>query len=160
MKSAFIYFQAKVSECGKYCDPECLPRMLNSDEIGIGYICTAFEFDKSLQSETDKSGNILTLRCQQCLDAEIKNSVGAVLAYTTTGHHRVCGTTIGADGSGTFAVIFHGNAESADVAARKYISDMEKGGYRLREVLLIPNEELYSGPAIEHVTISKDEVSG
>lgn len=68
--------------------------------------------------------------------------LGGVLSYTTTGHRRVCGNTIGANGCGDFCIVFLGDREQAEVKARDYLREMEANGYRITAAIFVPNDEL------------------
>lgn len=68
--------------------------------------------------------------------------LGGVLSYTTTGHRRVCGNTIGANGCGDFCIVFLGDREQAETKARDYLRNMEKNGYRITAAIFVPNDEL------------------
>jgi len=67
--------------------------------------------------------------------------LGGVLSYTTTGHRRVCGNTIGANGCGDFCIVFLGDREQAETKARDYLRNMEKNGYRITAAIFVPNDE-------------------
>jgi len=73
--------------------------------------------------------------------------LGAVLTYSTTGRAGVHGMTIGANGSGDYAVIFMGAANEAEAAAREYVRRLERAGYLLKSATLVVNEpSVFSEP--------------
>lgn len=74
--------------------------------------------------------------------------LGAVLTYSTSGHARPCGQTMGANGAGDFALLIYGKPHEAEAAARKHIQELEASGYRIKTATLVTNEECYSGPQI------------
>lgn len=77
--------------------------------------------------------------------------LGAVLTYSTTGHNKPCGQTVGANGAGDFAVLIYGTPEEAWKLARDHIECLERAGYKIDEALIVPNYEGYSGPFITTV---------
>lgn len=83
--------------------------------------------------------------------------IGGILCYSTTGHMRACGQTIGANGRGEFAIILLGTPEQADVKAREIIGGMKADGYRFSSVVFVPNDELasYSGNPLKIEDASK-----
>lgn len=74
--------------------------------------------------------------------------LGAVLTYSTTGHNKPCGQTIGANGAGDFAILIYGTPEEAWELARDHLKRLERSGYKIDEALIVPNYEGYSGPFI------------
>lgn len=74
-------------------------------------------------------------------------NIGAVLAYTVKPRAGVYGATMGADGSGDFAVVFLGTeAQGADAAAL-YVRALEQSGARLANAVIM-HGDLYAGRAI------------
>jgi len=71
---------------------------------------------------------------------EIEN-IGAVLSYSTAGHSRACGQTVGGNGSGDYSVIFMGNPDDAEEKARQYIRDIERSGYRITQTIITANND-------------------
>ena len=74
--------------------------------------------------------------------------LGAVLTYRTTGHNRPCGQTIGANGLGEYVVLITGDPVDAEQAAREYLRNLERNGYRITEAILVTNEDAYAGKPI------------
>ncbi len=74
--------------------------------------------------------------------AMLSELLGGVLSYTTTGHRRVCGNAIGANGCGDFCIVFLGDREQAETKARDYLRNMEKNGYKITTAIFVPNDEL------------------
>ena len=77
--------------------------------------------------------------------------IGGVLTYEIKSSGRVCGNTIGADGSGEFAVVIEGTPDVADQWARDYLRKMEASGVRLGRILFVSGHETYSGCPIQTV---------
>lgn len=77
--------------------------------------------------------------------------LGAVLTYTSSGRSGVHGMTMGADGSGNFAVLFMGNSADAENAATEYLRRLQRAGYRISAAHIVPNEQLFTGTAIRVV---------
>lgn len=74
-------------------------------------------------------------------------NIGAVLAYTVKPSRGVCGSTIGADGSGDFAVVFLGSEEDGANAAARYVRSLEQSGKRLSNAVIM-HGDIYSGRTI------------
>lgn len=72
---------------------------------------------------------------------ELLKQVGGILTYRTSGHRRPCGQTVGADGSGTFCIIFSGSPEDAEDKARAYIRKLELDTYVIENVLFVANDD-------------------
>ena len=85
--------------------------------------------------------------------------IGGVLTYEIKSGGLICGNTIGADGSGEFAVVIEGSPEVADQWARDYLRKLEASGVRLGRILFVLGHETYSGCPIQTVTPNA-EVSG
>lgn len=73
--------------------------------------------------------------------AMLSELLGGVLSYSTAGHRRPCGQTIGANGCGDFCIVFLGDREQAETKARDYLRNMEKNGYRITQAIFVPNDE-------------------
>ena len=86
--------------------------------------------------------------------------LGAVLTYRTTGHNRPCGQTIGANGLGEYVVLITGDPDHAYQAAREYLRDLERNGYRITEAILVTNEDAYSGKPISVIHAPNVEGNG
>ena len=70
--------------------------------------------------------------------------LGAVLSYSTTGHNKPFGQTIGANGCGDFSVLIKGAPDDAEDIARQYLKDLERDGYRITHAIITRNDELAS----------------
>ena len=77
--------------------------------------------------------------------SELSAGLGAVLTYRNDGRAGVGGQQVGADGAGTYAVLFMGDPYEAAGAAREYVSRLRG---RIRDVVVVTNEPMYLGPAI------------
>lgn len=78
--------------------------------------------------------------------------IGAVLTWTDTGHRGACGQTVGADGAGVYAVVFHAcTAEEASEAARQYVREKLSHLVRIRSITVVTAEEQYGGSHIMEV---------
>ncbi len=77
--------------------------------------------------------------------------IGGVLTYEIKSGGRICGNTIGADGSGEFAVVIEGSPDVADQWARDYLRKLEASGVRLGRILFVSGHETYSGCQIQTV---------
>ena len=77
----------------------------------------------------------------------------AVLTYKDRGYKGVGGQTVGADGSGEYAVIFDAEtAEKAGEAAAKYIREIDRAHPgRISEVHLVYGEG-YMGPFVKRIS--------
>lgn len=80
-----------------------------------------------------------------------EHELGAVLTYTSSGRSGVHGMTIGADGSGNFAVLFIGTSAEAENAATEYLRRLRRAGYRISAAHIVPNEQLFTGTTIRVV---------
>lgn len=83
--------------------------------------------------------------------SEFCAGLGAVLTYTSNGRSGVHGMTIGADGSGDFAVLFMGTWADSESAAAEYLSRLQQAGYRISTAHIVPNERLFSGTSVRVV---------
>jgi len=70
--------------------------------------------------------------------------LGGVLSYSTTGHNRPCGQTIGANGAGDFCLLITGNPQRAEVKAREYLRNLESRGYRITAAIFTPYDAMAS----------------
>lgn len=71
--------------------------------------------------------------------------IGGVLTYKNLGTRNVCGSTIGADGSGEFAFVIEGSADDAWQWAKAHLARVECPRNRIVEVRLVLAEEGYGG---------------
>jgi len=70
--------------------------------------------------------------------------IGTVLTYEHTGIRGACGQTVGADGRGTYAVVFLGeNTEETEIAARAYVKMWLQQAY-VKHIHLVSASEEYS----------------
>jgi len=79
--------------------------------------------------------------------------IGGILIYETSGRGGICGTTVGADGAGTFSLVIYGSSEDAETYIRDYLTRMKEFGYRDLKFMMVLNEELFVGPAIKQVVL-------
>jgi hypothetical protein len=81
-------------------------------------------------------------------------NVGGVLSYSTAGHTKACGQVIGANGAGTFCVIFVASPEDAAEMARQHIRKLEREGHAGITALFAPNDDTagYHGNPISVVS--------
>ena len=77
--------------------------------------------------------------------------LGAVLTYTSNGRSGVHGMTIGADGSGDFAVLFMGTWADSESSAAEYLSRLHQAGYRISTAHIVPNQRRFSGDSVRVV---------
>lgn len=77
--------------------------------------------------------------------------IGGVLTYEIKSGGRICGNTIGADGSGEFAVVIEGTPDAADQWARGYLRKLEASGVRFGRILFVSGHETYRGRPIQTV---------
>ena len=80
----------------------------------------------------------------------------AVLVYTSAGHSKPCGATVGANGAGDYATVYFGNSDLADQHAKEHIKKTVSAGHRLTNAILVDG---FSG---EHAltVINTDELKG
>lgn len=71
---------------------------------------------------------------------DLMQLLGGVLSYSTTGHNKPCGQTVGANGCGDYCILFGGTPDDADKKARDYIRSLERAGYKLTAVIFVPND--------------------
>lgn len=77
--------------------------------------------------------------------------IGGVLTYEIKSGGRICGNTIGADGSGEFAVIIEATPDVADQWARDHLRKLEASGVRIGRIVFVSGQETYSGRPIQTV---------
>ena len=81
-------------------------------------------------------------------EAELRDRLGAVLTYKTSGCRRAHGQTIGADGAGEFSVLFMGSPDDADTAAREYLAKMQRAGMTIQSAMVVRNEPHFLGDSV------------
>ncbi|VWD40263.1 hypothetical protein BLA17378_07990 [Burkholderia aenigmatica] len=107
----------------------------------------------NLVGETAKLRAELEAREADRLDAE-RPSV--VLTYSTKGHSRPCGQTMGANGCGEFVILYYGDIEAADKSARAHLAEMQRASYRFDWASIIrSDDEAYYGPVMTTVSLAK-----
>lgn len=74
--------------------------------------------------------------------------IGGVLIYEIKSGGRACGQTIGADGSGEFAVVIDGAADVAEQWAKYHLRKIEASGARLGRVVFVAAADCYMGQTI------------
>lgn len=74
--------------------------------------------------------------------------IGGVLTYEIKSGGRACGQTIGADGSGEFAVVINGAADVAEQWAKDHLRKIEVSGVRLGRIVFVAAADCYMGQAI------------
>lgn len=72
-----------------------------------------------------------------------KEIVG-ILFYESTGHNKSCGQTIGSNGSGSFCVVYYGDAEKANNDANELLNNLIKNGYGITHSAYVENNSLAS----------------
>lgn len=77
--------------------------------------------------------------------------IGGVLTYEIKAGGRACGQTIGADGSGEFAVVINGTPDVAEQWARDYMRKIEASGARLGRIVFVRSEKCFAGPTVLEV---------
>lgn len=83
--------------------------------------------------------------------------IGAIITYKNNGTHHPCGQTVGADGRGTWAIIF--NAETIELAekeAYQYIDKLKDYAEYLghiTEIHIITAEETFCGNGIQIIDV-------
>lgn len=79
--------------------------------------------------------------------------IGGIFVYSTNGHRRPCGQTVGANGAGDFAIVIYGTPEQAEAETRERVRAMEQSGLHLTEALFIPNDPdgCYSGNPLSFI---------
>lgn len=81
-----------------------------------------------------------------------------VLAYSTKGHNKPCGQTMGANGCGEFVTVYYGNIDAAERSARDHIYSLEKAGHCFNwAIVMRADEEAYRGPAMTFEEIERIE---
>lgn len=76
--------------------------------------------------------------------------IGAVLTIKTSGHHKPCGQTMGANGQGDYAWIIEGSPDEAAAWAEQRLRDMQAAGYTIDAVILVrSDDEVWAGKAMQ-----------
>ena len=76
--------------------------------------------------------------------------IGTVLTYEFLGTSGACGQTVGADGAGTYAVVFLGdNVEATEFAACQYANKLT----RIKNLHIVSASETYSGIPLRVVQV-------
>lgn len=96
----------------------------------------------------------------QVSQSELTEGLGAILTYTTLGHKRPCGQTIGANGAGEFAVLIYGAPDAAYDRAKSILDSLKRSGHRIEQASIVQNEEGYFGPVITTEHTSNAEITG
>lgn len=79
--------------------------------------------------------------------------ITAILAYRNKGYRGVCGTTVGADGQGFYAVVYRGlSFDAASNHARNLIRELDASKYQIGECLFVDALETVSGNTISIIT--------
>lgn len=84
--------------------------------------------------------------------------IGGVLTYEIKSGVKACGQTIGADGSGEFAIVIHGTAEFAAQWAKDFLRNVEASGARLGRVVFVAADECYAGNTVMVVTPNTNSI--
>lgn len=82
----------------------------------------------------------------------LTDGLGAVLTYHDRGG-GVGGQTLGANGAGWHAVLFHGAPDDAYDAAFQYVNKLRGSGHWLQDVCIVTNEQTFSGPTVRAVMV-------
>ena len=77
-----------------------------------------------------------------------KNKVAGILYYKVIGK-GIGGQQVGADGSGSFMIIFYGDINKAAKEVAKYVDALHKNFY-VKHVDYVENLDGYYGPCITH----------
>jgi hypothetical protein len=86
---------------------------------------------------------------------KIKKVVGAVLVYDLSASSGIHGQTVGADGSGSFAIAFLGDAEKCSIAAYRNQEEIQAFfKHRVRYVNIVTAEECYAGVPLSEITVN------
>ena len=79
--------------------------------------------------------------------------IGAVITYKHTGICGACGQTVGADGSGEYAVVIHGDdLDKVDCYVLAFISRYLLHPY-IKNIKIVSARETYSGNPITEVSL-------
>ena len=84
----------------------------------------------------------------------MKKQIGGILYYKSRGSKRICGTTIGADGSGSYALIIYGEIIEAETKAREIIHKLCQNE-TIEYVDFVSNEEGFFGSNIKEIEDGK-----
>ncbi len=79
--------------------------------------------------------------------------IGAILTFKHLGSGGIGGQMVGADGSGTFCVIFMGSPFVAETAAYEYARKLNRYGAGVRDVCIVAAHEGYSGIPISVIEV-------
>ena len=71
---------------------------------------------------------------------DLMQLLGGVLSYSTTGHNKPCGQTVGANGCGDYCILFCGTPDEAWRQSKDHIRELEKSGHKLTAVIFVPND--------------------
>lgn len=83
------------------------------------------------------------------------SSAAGVLAYTIKKTSGSVGQTIGADGSGSFAVIIHGSPFDAHEKASEHLRKIESQGMTVTNSIFVAGIEEYSGMPIKDADVNE-----
>jgi hypothetical protein len=79
-----------------------------------------------------------------------------VMAYSTKGHNKPCGQTMGANGCGEFVKVYYGDIDTAEREARDHIARMAESGHRFNWALVMrSDEDSYHGPTMTLAEIER-----
>jgi hypothetical protein len=83
------------------------------------------------------------------------DNIAAVLSYKSKGILSAGPQTIGANGEGTFSIIYYGDPDKAARQAERHIKDLEKAGHRIESIhLTFANEDVWGKPTLQTQSIS------
>ncbi len=85
--------------------------------------------------------------------------IGAVLTFKHCGSRGTGGQTVGADGSGTFCVIFTGEPSAAEIAAYKYARKLDRCIAGISDVCIVADIAGYFGSPFSVVDIKHDQLT-
>ena len=72
-------------------------------------------------------------------NVRLNDELGGILTYRCGGLKMgVCGQTVGADGSGEFALLIKGTPEQASEYARNHLRELE-ARYRIEDAIFVQN---------------------
>lgn len=80
-----------------------------------------------------------------------RKMIGGVLIYEIKSGQRICGNTIGADGSGEYAIVIDSPPDVADQWARDFLMKLESSGVNIGRIMFVSGDETYSGCPIQTV---------
>ena len=76
----------------------------------------------------------------------------AILTYENLGSKRLCGQTIGADGTGEFCIIYTGDEIKIHSAIKELLFSLEKTR-QLGKYIIVWDEETYFGSPIQEIKL-------